>query len=673
MEEPMTKGKSASMLLASGLAFLLLALGTGLLLRNAIGAIAPVQTGSGSHAIAPGGIQTKRAILVGIDNYRYPTRISALAGSLNDVDDIRQLLVGKFEFAPENILVLKDSQATHVEIMNAIHRITAMTQPGDIVLFHFSGHGSQMKDTTGNMISGLDETIVPYDSRDPEGQVFDISGAELHAALVQIAARTKNLTFVLDSCHSGTLVRGARVRSIPADTRDVPVSNPPALREVKPGGDGGSPKFAFISAATSRESAFEHFAEGKAHGALTYFLTRQLRSASAGATYRDVMDTVIGNVTANYPTQHPSLEGAEADQTVFGDATSIAGEYVTASPLNARTVTLAIGQVQGATLGSIYEVYPPGSKRFAPPELAIARVQIASVEALRSEAIVLSGSNIAPVSRAVEREHRYDSSRIRIYVEAVERSQTLTSIRDALKGAKYVEIVDQPTVCNLQIRQLGQSIQTLAADSSALSPPVPMSDSAAIERIVEQVKEWAKWFTVLSIRNAQPRVAVNFIIKRERARDSIAPIGRPDMAVSEGETVDAVLENNSEKDLYVAILDLSGDGNISIVYPAQVGTQEVLKPHMSLSRSFRAFVPKGRSSVTDVLKLFASVAPINLTPLTQGTIRSGDDGTREFDPVQELLMDPSGAGRGVAPVLSKPVELGTWNTVQRVLIIKRMK
>ena len=143
-----------------------------------------------------------------------------------------------------------------------------------------------------------------------------------------------------------------------------------AMRGLTSADDRTSPKFAFISAATSKENAFEHFAEGKDHGSLTYFLARQLRAAGAGATYRDVMDSVIGNVTANYPTQHPSLEGVEADQHVFGDGTSLAGTYVPASPsqLDAKRATLNIGQVQGATVGSTYDVYPPGSKKFAPPE-----------------------------------------------------------------------------------------------------------------------------------------------------------------------------------------------------------------------------------------------------------------------------------------------------------------
>src|SRR6516165_8323166 len=272
-------------------------------------------------------VPNKLALLIGIDNYKYPEQVPPLAGSINDVEDMREVLVGKFEFPSENILVLTDSKATHAGIINAIQtHLIAKAQPGDIVVFYFAGHGSQMKDVTGKMISGLDETIVPYDSRDRQRKVFDISGAELHRLLLQLAAKTKNLTFILDSCHSGTLVRGARVRSIAADTRTPPPPPSYAVETTRGLGqtDDAAPlKYAFIAAATSKESAYEHISGGKDHGAMTFFLTQQLRASKAGATYRDVMDGVVSNVTANYPAQHPQLEGAQADQYVFGDAASL--------------------------------------------------------------------------------------------------------------------------------------------------------------------------------------------------------------------------------------------------------------------------------------------------------------------------------------------------------------
>jgi Caspase domain len=665
--------KTKLMLLGTSVAIIVFAHLTGSFTRTTKAAVRE-QANSGTRVDPPTVRPTKRALLVGINNYKYSDRISPLAGSLNDVADMRQILIGKFEFLPENIMVLEESQATHAGIMSAIqNHLIAKSQPGDIVVFHYSGHGSEMRDTTGR-INALDETIVPYDSRDPEGKVFDISGAELHQALVQLASKTKNVTFTLDSCHSGTLVRGARVRFIPPDTRDIPASVETTMRGLSASKSETSPKFAFISATTSKENAFEHFADGKDHGALTYFLAQQLRSSGPGATYRDVMDGVISNVTANYPGQHPSIEGVEADQHVFGDGTSLAGAYAPASPspYNPKRATLAIGQVQGTTVGSVYEVYAPGTKKFGLPERPTARVQVVSVDAFSSEATILGGGKVAPASRAIEREHHYGSSRARVYLEDVDKSPSLQSIKDALDSIKSIEIVDQPTKCNIQLRQVGQVIQTLAADSSTLSTPVSVSDPSATTKVLGQLQQWAKWLNVLAIRNSQAMIDVKLNLKGSQTRDPVGQVGRPDMGVVEGEIITTTLTNNSDRDLYVAILDLSGDGSISVIYPSQQGAKEVLKSGLVLSQSFPTFVPRGRSSVIDILKVFVSYKPIDLTPLTQGSIR-GLEGTEDLDPIQELLMDSAGGTRGVGPLLTKPVDLGTWATVQRVLVVKRKR
>jgi hypothetical protein len=636
--------------------------------------ITPAAYAAGASSSPPSapGTPRKLALLVGINTYKYSDRISTLAGSLNDVEEMRQVLVGKFEFAPENILVLKDAQATHAGIISAIqNHLIAQAQPGDIVVFDYSGHGSQMKDLTGKMINGMDETIVPWDSRDPAGKVFDISGAELHPLLLQLAKKTKNVTFILDSCHSGTLVRGARVRWVAADTRTpppLPSYSVAATREVGATNEETSPKFATIAAATSRESAFEHFVDGKDHGALTYFLTRQLSSAKAGATYRDIMDNVAGNVTANYPGQHPSLEGAEADQYVFGDGSSLARVYVTASPslVNAHQVTVSVGQVEGATAGSTYDVFPPGSKKFTPPGKPVARVRLASVGALSSEATILSGGSIVPASRAVEREHQYGHSRLGVFLDGVDSSATLQSIRTSLQAQPNIELVDRPSACNMQLRERGGRIQTLAADSTTLSTPVAVTDSGVVDRVVSQIKGWAKWFNVLSIRNSHSEIDLQFTIKGSQTRDIMARVGKPDMGVWAGESVEATLTNSGARDVYVVILDLSSDGTISMVYPVEEGTAAVLKPGQNLTRTLTTFVPKGRSFVTDILKVFASYKPIDLRPLTQGPVR---DVTDDSDPLQALLNESVGGTRGVTSALGKPTD-GTWNSGQRVLVVK---
>src|SRR5262249_26252006 len=134
------------------------------------------------------------------------------------------------------------------------------------------------------------------------------------------------------------------------------------------------------------------YADGKEHGALTYFLTRELRTSKAAVTYRDVMDNVMGNVTVNYPAQHPQLEGAGIDQFVFSDAESLAQSYISVSPVDAATVSLGANQVQGLTVDSIFDVYKPGTRKFVPPEKPIARIRVASVEPFTAEGKLISGT-----------------------------------------------------------------------------------------------------------------------------------------------------------------------------------------------------------------------------------------------------------------------------------------
>jgi hypothetical protein len=619
----------------------------------------------------------KYALLVGIDHYKYSSRIPPLGGALNDVENLRQVLIEKFHFPDGNITVLKESAATHAAIIGAIQsQLISKARSGDIVIFHFSGHGSQTKDVTGKMISGIDETIVPYDSRDPDNKVFDINGAELHPLLEQLANKTRNVTFILDSCHSGSLVRGARTRGISPDTRaapSVPGAHGKASLRIDGLKAGSRPAFAFIAAASSRESAFEYFAEGREHGALTYFLTRQIRASGDGATYRDLMDSVTSNVTAHYPGQHPSLEGAESDQQVFGDSTSLTASFVAASPSSGepKDVTLNIGALEGATVGSVYDLYAPGTKTFTAPARPTGRAQIIAVGDFSSEGVLLPGGTVLPASRAIEREHSYGDTRVRLFIDQDKASKALESVRSALESTRAVALVKKPTLCDLQLRQDGKTIRLLAADSTILSPPVAAGDQGMVSKVVDQVRSWAKWFHVLSISNAQSEIELQFTVDASRGRETASFDGQSRLKVTEGDLVEATLTNRGGRDLYVAILDLARDGGITIVYPVQEGTQEVLKPGAALKRSFNTFIPKGLPYTTDILKVFASYEPFDLSPLTQDQIRGALTATKELSPLQEMLLAFSEQSRGTSSRASRPLTLNSWITLQRVLVVKR--
>jgi hypothetical protein len=630
----------------------------------------------------------KLALLIGIDNYEYPNAVSPLAGSLNDVEDVKALLIGKYEFPEAGIVVLKNSQATHAAIIAAIqNHLIAKAQPGDIVVVHYSGHGSQMKDVSGTKISGLDETIVPYDSRDPQGKVFDISGMELHALLRQLSAKTRNITFILDSCHSGTLVRGGRIRWTAADKRTPPplpayASKERGLHEVA---SEPTPPFALIAAATSKENAFEHIGGGKEHGALTWFLTQQLRLSKPGSTYRDVMDSVIANVNANYPAQHPQLEGTDADQQVFSGAVALSQAYVTASPLDKSRVQLGAGTVSDVTIGSTYDVYRPGTKRFDSTEKPLATVQVTSVADFTAQAKILSGGVILTGSRSVERNHRYGTAKLRLYLHEADSSRTLQDLKAALSLMPQVEIVANPALCHLQLEESSDRILILGPDQTTFSNPVPVNSADAINHLVKEISNWAKWFDVLSIRPAFPGPETQVTIAAggsgNVSRDPFQKIGGAEASVRGGEIVTVKVKNDSTRALYISILDLSTDGSISTIYPVVNGASEVLNPGLTLSRDFRAFVAAGRSSVKDTLKVFASTKPIDLRPLNQSGIRGiGDTPTCDLsDSLNQALCDAVGRPRGLAPVESgaggsvsaDSPKVAEWTASQKMLSIRK--
>ena len=148
----------------------------------------------------------KLALLVGINEYS--NGISPLDGCVNDVLLQKELLTYRFGFNPKDIVTVTDSQATRQGILSAFEEhLIKQAKPGDTVVFHFSGHGGQVLDPDKDSPDGLNSTLIPIDSDASfGGEVEDIMGHTLF--LLMYALKTDNVTFVLDSCHSGGAKRG---------------------------------------------------------------------------------------------------------------------------------------------------------------------------------------------------------------------------------------------------------------------------------------------------------------------------------------------------------------------------------------------------------------------------------------------------------------------------------
>src|SRR4029450_7562006 len=96
---------------------------------------------------SPEGVRTmrRRALLVGIDTYQFGT-VPRLRGSVNDVARIRDMLRNRFGFTNGDIRVVVEERATKTAIEHRLAWLVDGAAAGDILVFHFSGHGTSIRD-----------------------------------------------------------------------------------------------------------------------------------------------------------------------------------------------------------------------------------------------------------------------------------------------------------------------------------------------------------------------------------------------------------------------------------------------------------------------------------------------------------------------------------------------
>jgi secreted trypsin-like serine protease len=153
-----------------------------------------------------------RALLIGIE--RYKVERFNLRGTVNDVRNMRRLLIETFGFKPEQIVTLTDAQATRANILETFEQwLVAGSAPGSRVVFFMSSHGFQSPERArGSEPDGMDETLVPHDvfvetvggRKAVRNQIIDDEIADLLKAIPD-----RKVMVVIDACFSGTATRDA--------------------------------------------------------------------------------------------------------------------------------------------------------------------------------------------------------------------------------------------------------------------------------------------------------------------------------------------------------------------------------------------------------------------------------------------------------------------------------
>jgi len=158
-----------------------------------------------------------RALLVGIDEYQH---INSLTGSKQDVINMTQFLQTHWHYHPEKIRTLINDEATKSEILRVFDSwLIKGTQPGDKVLFYFSGHGTYVRDRSHDENDRYDEALCPFNSTRLKRDL--ILDDEINQRLEQLKAR--QVTIIIDASHSGMMAKSISFRDHPDSTIKVPI------------------------------------------------------------------------------------------------------------------------------------------------------------------------------------------------------------------------------------------------------------------------------------------------------------------------------------------------------------------------------------------------------------------------------------------------------------------
>jgi hypothetical protein len=559
----------------------------------------------------------KHALIIAIGAYERSTGWNSL-NSANDEPILRAALLSR-GFADKNIRSYVDGALNRQAIMDAFRKdLIEKVKPGDVVFFHFSGHGQQILDDDGDEADGLDEALVPYDAplnfyiKSPTtGRPVEYDGSlhlrdddlgELLTELRTILGTKGNLMVSIDACHSGTATRGGITRgaaepNVPKDWKG------PSAGSVKE--DYGfaentkntalAPMISFFGS-SAHESNKEHSEDGKGMGSLSFSLGKVLTEANEKVSYRALFDMVKNQMASIVPYQTPQLEGA-ADQVIFGGALLPKTEYITVKEwVDAKGVKVNAGILQNLTVGSIVAFYPPDTRDAATVQpLAVGKVS----EARYAESLVTLSEGTLDKANAknawcIVKERNVKESRVKLCIQAGNKT-----IRDVLSG----HLKDYPFV--EEVSDLKQAELLLEAglasgrDKIRLTPVENYSvelhsDTLKGEKfsptpdnlnvLTKKLQNFSQARLLRSLDVPHPElkaevVILPLILKEGGDPKNIAHFseGHPSQimdaagnyVIPEGTYVRFKLVNNSSYQVYYSILDIEPYNKVNVLFPTK--------------------------------------------------------------------------------------------------------
>ena len=259
-------------------------------------------------------IMKNKALLVGIN--KYPNPGNELRGCINDIIDMEHFISATNKvYDKENIKKLSDKDATKKGIIAQINWLLEGAQPGDQLLFHYSGHGAQMPTQHPQIEKdGLDEIICPYDFDGSHETAFrDKEFAQIFAQIPQGV----HFVWISDSCHAEDLSRDPfnggeklyRYFNGPRVSGDIVPNTASAITTPLNG--------ALLSACESHQLSADAIINNRFNGAFTHYLIQNLIEYGDTKPMDLIVQLVNVDLQHNGYDQSPQTEGLLEKRTFF--------------------------------------------------------------------------------------------------------------------------------------------------------------------------------------------------------------------------------------------------------------------------------------------------------------------------------------------------------------------
>ncbi|XP_071934345.1 metacaspase-1 isoform X2 [Coffea arabica] len=238
----------------------------------------------------------KKAVICGIS---YRNTRQELRGCINDAKCMKFLLINRFKFPSDSILMLTEEETdpyripTKHNIRMAMYWLVQGCQPGDSLVFHYSGHGSQQRNYNGDEVDGYDETLCPLDF-ETQGMIVD---DEINATIVRPLPRGAKLHAIIDACHSGTVLDLPFLCRMDRTGRYTWEDHRPRSGAWK--GTSGGEVISFSGCDDDQTAAdTDALSKVTSTGAMTYSFIQAIERGQ-GTTYGSILNSMRSTVTSN--------------------------------------------------------------------------------------------------------------------------------------------------------------------------------------------------------------------------------------------------------------------------------------------------------------------------------------------------------------------------------------